>query len=283
MQEETKREENKQLLARPRQRWPWVVAGLMAAILALIVIGEMRQADGNTGNETGLAGKSDSLPQFIQADFIDLSQIYLISKFRSGSGHDFSGNGESCRSMKHYFNVQWSEEGERERSENNGFPKPPSPGRAIDIFSPVDGEITAVETEKTPIGSQIYIEPDNAPKYTVRLFHIYLLPDFKKGSEVKAGQKIGEIGLHQNTDISVMKGSRWKNELISYFEVMPDSIFEKYKERGVKDRSELIVSKEERDRNPLKCNGEQFAVNYDSTEPDKHFIYLSGYADPNRR
>ena len=52
--------------------------------------------------------------QFIQADFIDLEKIVAISKFRSGSGHDFSQEtDETCRSMKHYYNVQNSAEGER--------------------------------------------------------------------------------------------------------------------------------------------------------------------------
>src|SRR3990172_12685802 len=104
---------------------------------------------------------TDSLPQFIEADFIDLSRIYSISKFRSGSGHDFSkGKGETCRSMKHYFNTKWSENGQKLRDANNNIPPGPDGKTDISIFSPVDGKIISVQKERTPIGEQIYIRPD---------------------------------------------------------------------------------------------------------------------------
>ena len=45
----------------------------------------------------------NGVPQFMEADYIDLSRITQISKFRSAAGHDFSDSFESCRSMKHYF------------------------------------------------------------------------------------------------------------------------------------------------------------------------------------
>ena len=44
-----------------------------------------------------------NVPKFITADFIDLSGVTSISKFRSGAGHDYSDSDEKCRSMKHYF------------------------------------------------------------------------------------------------------------------------------------------------------------------------------------
>ncbi|MFA5926597.1 MAG: hypothetical protein WCT32_02090 [Patescibacteria group bacterium] len=263
---------SEQPINRPK-KWLWIILG---AVLLLLVVAIALKVTG-----VGFGEKDDSPPpQFIQADFIDLKYIFSISKFRSGSGHDFSGQGETCRSMKHYFNVQWSPEVERERTENNGFPKPPSPGKGIDIFSPVDGEIVSVGEERTPIGKQVYIRPDSAKGYTVRLFHVYLLPGFGKGTKVQSGQPIGQIGLNQNTDIAITRGSKFNEELISYFSVMPDNIFANYQERGAKERNDFIITKEERDAQPLQCNGEQFAINYDSTEPDKHFVYLSGYIDP---
>ncbi|MBI2427041.1 MAG: hypothetical protein HYV34_04290 [Candidatus Kerfeldbacteria bacterium] len=221
-------------------------------------------------------------PQFIQADFIELDKIFSISKFRSGAGHDFSGNsGETCRSMKHYFNVQQSEALWRQMeaySQTGTFPDP-DPATAIKIFSPVDGKITAIESEQRPIGRQIWIKPSSQPQVTIRLFHIYPLPNVTKGMKVAAGEQIGTIGAYQNTDIAVQIGVGWNVRYYSYFSVMPDSVFAAYEERGVRDRNDFIISKEYRDAHPLECNGEQFAQNYDSLESDEHYIRLRGYKE----
>ena len=93
----------------------------------------------------------------IEADFIDLDKIYSISKFRSGSGHDFSGNGETCRSMKHYFNTQDTRGKMLAYDRGNGIPPKPDGINDINIYSPVSGKIVAVESEQMPIGEQIYI------------------------------------------------------------------------------------------------------------------------------
>lgn len=213
--------------------------------------------------------------KFIQADFVDLDKIYSISKFRSGSGHDFSkGKGETCRSMKHYFATQWTEASEAARNSNNGLPPEPDGKTDISIFSPVDGEVLGIQSEKTPIGKQIYIRPDNSPSSTIRLFHIYLDDGFAKGTKLKAGQKIGKIGQYSTTDIAIMADGGFK----SYFEVMPESIFAKYIARGIKSADDLIITKEYRDSHPLQCKGENFAVNYDSDPSSGNYVYLSGYA-----
>lgn len=225
------------------------------------------------------SAETDSVPQFIEADFIDLEKIYSISKFRSGSGHDFSGSGESCRSMKHYFNTQDTREKMMSFEKNNGIPPQPDGVHDINIYSPVTGEIVAVEIEQMPIGEQIYIRPDSHPDYTVRLFHVYLDSGMKDGSKVNAGQKIGIISQYQNTDIAIMAGG-FKTNLVSYFDVMPESIFAKYRERGVKSRDELILTKEARDADPLQCNGEMFVREKNDTD-QRDFVFLSGYVSPN--
>lgn len=242
-------------------------------IVFFVVIAVMALLGFKRGEKTDL----NNPPKFIQTDFIDLDKIFAISKFRSGGGHSFTNKTEKCRSQKHYFNPQITAEGEKERQEGNGKPKPPSAGREIDIFSPVDGKISGVKEEQFPIGKQIYIKPDSASQFTLRLFHIYLLPGIKEGSTVKAGQKVGEIGLHQNTDIAVAAGPKWNERFISYFSVMPESVFEKYKARGAATREDFIISKEERDANPLQCNGEQFVKNYDDGSNTDHFVRLSGW------
>src|SRR3989344_4715105 len=141
--------------------------------------------------------------QFIQAEFIDLSRIGSVSKYRSGAGHDYAANGETCRSMKHYFTPITDPTNNWRRNSTNGMPPPPDGQNDIPIYSPVDGEVTNIEKEQTPIGKQIWIRPSKAPAYTIRLFHIYTYDNISVGPKVSAGEKIGVIGAQQGTDIAV--------------------------------------------------------------------------------
>lgn len=225
--------------------------------------------------DTAGDGDVDKLSKFIQADWIDISRIGSISKFRSSSGHDFSGNGESCRSMKHYFNALRTSEDETLINNNHGFPPPFSLEGAIPVYSPVDGKIVAVESDNENIGQQIYIQPQNYKSFTVRLFHVFLLDGYKKNKSVKAGEQIGNVGRIQNSDIAVSVGGLGSHNFISYFEVMSDSVFAKYQALGIKNREELIITKEYRDAHPLQCNGEQFAIHYDGSNTDD-FVYING-------
>lgn len=230
---------------------------------------------------SGLGVDRSNLPRFIQADFVDLSKIYSISKFRSGEGHDFSGNGETCRSMKHYFTPQYDASVTFTKdADGRGLPPPPDGQTDIPIYSPVDGRITSVSEEHTPIGKQIAIQPSQASQFKIRLFHVYPVEGIGLGAKVKAGQKIGVIGANQGTDIAIQIGGMpWNENFISYFEVMPDSVFAAYEARGAKSRDDFILSKEYRDAHPLQCNGEEFQypADYDRTQDDVH---LSGYVAP---
>lgn len=263
----------------------WLV--LLAVILAIIglvgwrvfennqkLTGQSSSANSAQADTAGVADV-DKLPKFIQADWIDTSRIGSISKFRSSSGHDFSGNGENCRSMKHYFNALRTAEDETLINNNRGFPPPFSLEGAIPVYSPVDGEIVAVESDKVDIGQQIYIQPQNYKSFTVRLFHIFLLDGYKKGKSVKAGEQIGNVGRIQNSDIAISTGGLGSHNFVSYFEMMPDSVFAKYQALGIKNREELIITKEYRDAHPLQCNGEQFAQHYDGSNADE-FVYING-------
>ncbi len=222
-------------------------------------------------------------PKFIQAEFVDLSKIYSISKYRSGAGHDFSGNGETCRSMKHYFSPQYKE-GSKDAS---GLPPKPNGKDDISIFSPVDGTIVNVTEEHTPIGKQVTIAPSSASSYQVRLFHIYLDDTHKQGTKVTAGEKIGVIGGQQGTDITIQTAGILKQNFISYFDVMPDNLFQAYIDRGAKNRDDFIISKEYRDDHPLNCgdgsksdkSSEMFVYpgDYDHNQDEFH---LSGYMAP---
>ncbi|TRZ90870.1 MAG: hypothetical protein D4R84_15485, partial [Rhodocyclaceae bacterium] len=60
----------------------------------------------NVAAEVSAAGSDlDGLgvPKFVATNYIDISKIFQLSKFRSSAGHDYSDDLEKCRSMKHYF------------------------------------------------------------------------------------------------------------------------------------------------------------------------------------
>jgi hypothetical protein len=180
------------------------------------------QNGGDDGNVDPYAG-------MVTADYIELDQISRISKFRSGVGHDYSDSYESCRSMKHYF-----------------VPK----AYPVKIFSPVTGSISYLTLEWA--GTQVGIQSGNR---TFVIFHVDVYGSLGVGTSVTAGQELGtHIGSQTWSDIAVWEDDR----LLSYFDVMTDTVFQNYQNRGVSSRSELIISRSERDADPLTCNGDTF-------------------------
>lgn len=189
----------------------------------------------------------------ITSSFIDFDRVYAISQFRSGAGHDYSNgswNGETCRSMKHYFNMTHS-------SVNNrpvrSLPTENDPN--IRIYAPFDGRITVADPEH--IGTQVHISSDKYPSYRVRIFHMDLLDGYKVGSKVTAGEQIGIIGPKDGTDFSVEATTITLGAVyLSYFETMTDQVFEPYSKMGFK-REDFVISKEYRDAQPFLCGGVQ--------------------------
>lgn len=185
------------------------------------------------------------LPKFIRKNYIEIDKIDSISRFRSGVGHDYSDSFESCRSMKHYFkprqNIDWAE---------------------IKIFSPVTGIVTDTFAE-TIGGSQLWIMPLGMPAFRIIIFHVHLATPLIIGDTVFSGQQLGVHTGHQTfSDIAVQiytPGSTFKR--VSFFEVMTDKLFACYMSRGAGSRDEFIISRQERDADPLlPCNGQQFFV-----------------------
>lgn len=224
------------------------------------------------GLERLLSSVSDfdenNLPKFVKADFIDLDRIERISKFRSGQGHDFSqGTKESCRSMKHYY-------GPPNPNSQDLDPKTYTPEEPfINIYSPVNGTVQSIEKEHFPIGVQIYLKPNDYPQFIVRLFHIHPKDGLKSGDKVTAGEKLGYIGATLGTDVAINVRSIGGQKFFSYFQVISDEVFQKYKQRGANTINDFIITKEYRDANPLECNGESFAENYSDNLSD--FVQLN--------
>lgn len=172
-------------------------------------------------------GNGDVSQVLVTADYIELSKITRISRFRSGVGHDYSDSSEICRSQKHYF-----------------VPKT----YPVKIFSPVNGSISYLTQEWA--GTQVGIQAGNR---TFVIFHVNISDSLVVGSPLSAGQEIGtHIGTQTWSDIAV-----WENEqLLSYFEIMTDTVFQNYKNRGIVSRDQLIISQADRDADPLTCIGE---------------------------
>ena len=190
---------------------------------------------------------SRDIPQFVSHDYIDLDKIGSVSKFRSGSGHDYSDDYETCRSMKHYYHPHSSV----------------SDWTSVNIYSPVDGTIVDLSDSN---GTRVTIQSSLNPAYQFIIFHVGILPEIIKGHEVTAGE---HIGTHANnstiSDIAVriftLQDGMPRKQLISYFDVMTDRLFSDYQTRGLQNRGDAIISPADRDNDPLHCNGEEFYLN----------------------
>lgn len=142
--------------------------------------------------------------------------------------------------MKHYFNpktdVDWS---------------------SIKIFSPVQGSIFKIYQEWA--GTQIHVKSKEYPAFYFIIFHINLINPIKVGDQVIAGQLLGtHVGSQTMSDIAIGVNTPTGWKLISYFDVITDSVFLNYRNRGINSRSDAIISREARDSDPLTCNGDTF-------------------------
>jgi hypothetical protein len=185
--------------------------------------------------------EKSGIPKFVSTNYIDLDNIYRISKFRSSVGHDYSDFTEHCRSMKHYFE-----------------PKNNADWTTIKIYSPVTGIITRVEEEWA--GTKIEIESEEYPAFRFSVFHINLTSPRKVDDKIVAGEQLGtHIGSQTMSDISVIvNDSTRQGRMVSYFEVITDEVFSLYSNRGVSKREDLIISRDVRDADPLTCDGDTF-------------------------
>lgn len=201
------------------------------------------------------------VPKFVNSIYIDLSQldssgkpvVEQISKFRSSSGHDYSDSFERCRSMKHYF----------------GYPD-----RNTKLYIPVTGTVSMVNPDTMSGG--IYIQSDAQPAFTFMVFHPRLAKVFVVGEHVVEGQYMGtHVGNYTGSDIAVLVTTENApsvphggpdGTLVSYFETLTDSGFLPLKKRGINSPADLIISKADRDANPLTC--ETQAWNFTNADSD---------------
>ena len=200
--------------------------------------------------------ESGDIPRFIERDFTQLSKIEKISRFRSGFGHSFTDGTEACRSMKHYYDPY-----EFYRTNNT-----------VEIYSPVSGTIMEILNERygasiNLTNKHIIIRPSDQPAFTIVIFHCDLISSsIQMGRVVKAGELLGYARLYYDDldtystsfDIALWVNTPAGMRLISYFDAMHDTIFAEYTSRGVLSRQEMIITREQRDADPLECIGEEF-------------------------
>ena len=144
--------------------------------------------------------------------------------------------------MKHYFqpdeSVDWS---------------------AVLIYSPVNGTVSRIDQEWA--GTQVRIRSDEYPDIFFTLFHVSLDNPLNIEDHVIAGQQLGNhIGEQTMSDIAVGMNTQDGWKLISYFEIMTDSLFQNYQLRGLNSRDDFIIPREARDADPLTCEGEEFTA-----------------------
>lgn len=225
-------------------------------ICLISVAGCKKEGNPNSSSQQDMFGpetydiSTNGIPKFVGVDYVELEKIADISKFRSGIGHDYSDDFESCRSMKHYFepksNINWS---------------------SVRIYSPIEGTVIFL-LQEGGAGTKVQIKSKRYPAFFFDIFHVNLATPLKVGDVISTGQYLGNhIGNQTMSDIEVavhtpidgpknIQPPGWK--LISYFDVITDSIFQKYQARGLPSRAQAIITKEARDADALICNGESF-------------------------
>ena len=205
-------------------------------------------------------------PKLLKWPLTEISQLEELSKFRSGAGHDFSydagfpfGASDSTEppsSMKHYLAPLSAYSGDRV---------------TVPIYAPLAGEITRVteETNGAIINKRVEIVSAEDPSYLLIIFHIDLdeaypqiLDDWPVEfwpshqdddnsyvtTTVASGDLLGYADMRtaHDFDVAVLwtdtDGERY---WVSYFELMPDSLFARFAGRGIQ-RSHLAFSKVER-------------------------------------
>ena len=186
------------------------------------------------------------VPQIVTSHYVPLAQVQQVSRFRSGAGHSFTDDFETCSSMKHYFrffpSLDWTQ---------------------VPVFSPFDGVIAMLSPETletgAPAGHQIWVVSRQNPAYVVLIFHADPLPGLRVGDVVGSGEQIAKhTGNHTWSDISFEAITTGGMRNMSYLAAMPPELFDDFQARGASSIDDFIYTPEYRAQNPIQCSGESF-------------------------
>lgn len=199
-----------------------------------------------------------SMPQLFVSDVVNPWLVARVSRFRSGEGHDYSDDFETCRSMKHYY-----------------LPMPGVHFADFPLFAPADGTVVGLQESFAPTwkGVDIAFSVAQAPAFEVAIFHVWLVKPLQLGEHLRAGQWLGwsakRDGTATDVAVGVHTGEGFK--LLSFFQLIQPGVFAPYRTRGVPDPSALVITPEERDADPLTCQGGAFV----SSGHLAHWVELS--------
>ena len=178
-------------------------------------------------------------PRVVTANYIDLAKIERISRFRSGVGHSYDDGSETCRSMKHYFQ-----------------PKTMLDWTTVDVFAPAEGTVMVVRPDGS-YGKQILMRTRQLPILYIAIFHVEPDAHIVPNAWLNAGDHVGRHSSGRTySDIALSIGPTEGGRLISYFDAMTDAVWQLYQARGVTSRSAMIITKAERDADPIPCVGD---------------------------
>ena len=202
--------------------------------------------------------ETEGIPKFINTHFTELDKIEYIERFRSGYGWNCPDDFESCRIMGHNY-VPFDEYTE---------------DKEIKIFSPINGTIIEIwqiyinssgtwQPGEEDSATYIIIKPSNYPEFKIKINMIDIRDmGLQNGMKVYTGQHLGYACMrYANTvtklrsfgiiiSVNICPSGEMK---VSYFDVMTDKIFADYEARGAFSREQFIISKEDRDVDPLTC------------------------------
>ncbi len=225
----------------------------------------------------------NNIPKIAKFNFTDLDKFSRMSKIRSAVGHNYSyktdeddPTRQNCKSMKHYLIPIGA------AKTHGAYSTTPHTFKwmTIKFYSPVNGIINHIEYTENQFGTEanfgIQATDTPAKGYYFDYYHIALDPNLKVGSTIKAGQQVGTLGNENSySEIAVSASiSKTKIHLISFLEVASDEIFNLYKNRGVNSPSDVIITRQERDANPLPCDNSEagwFIGSSRSNKPDINF------------
>ncbi len=204
------------------------IAGLaMAALVPYVIVG-------NLGDQEH--------PKFIVSDFVQMSKISNVSRFRSHAGHEYVDSYEGGeRSMKHYFT-----------------PATPykNSSSSIEIYAPADVFVANIAWEGHEMvpgqirGFHVDLVPVRAPTYKITIFHVNVTGSLIVGTLVRAGQLLGYADTRYASDFDIaidLLLPLGPSRHVSYFAVMDDEAFGAYQDRGVTSRTDMIISRADAD------------------------------------
>ena len=185
---------------------------------------------------------------FITSSPVDLSQINNFSKFRSCSGHDYSGTNvdgiaESMRSMKNYAAPDSSFSDTKDK---------------IKVYAPFDGSIAFVGASKGR-GVGLGLKPEVANGWVFEFGHIQPLSSIGKGSTVKSGQLIGYADVSQGAGAFDLQLYYPKvinigfSGLDSFMNHLTPTVTANFADYGF-TKENMIISKTTRDAAPCKAS-----------------------------